>query len=382
MSAAGCPLRIGVPRYLGKVSAASGMGKMWARVLPALSGLGVEVRFADPGGRRRGLLFWGEGARVGRGGVGRGGVGRGGLDAWLVDGHQGEVDAGGIPVVAQMHEAPWLEDWALYEVDQGFISYVRQRSDAGARQAARIIVPSEFSRRQVIEAHNIPPERVRAVPHGVDSALFSPVAAPAGRALVAERMAARSGSPASGRPYIAYVSVVHPRKNTTALRQATTLLAERGVDCALVMVAGVPPDRPDGPELLADAFADLPGYPGRVLGLTGLSEAEVAAVMAGASAFCLPSLAEGFGLPALEAMAAGVPLVTSNRGALPEVVGDAGVVVDPEPEKLADALEELLDDPERARTLGEAARQRALGFTWEATAKGWMSVIEQATREP
>jgi glycosyltransferase involved in cell wall biosynthesis len=101
--------------------------------------------------------------------------------------------------------------------------------------------------------------------------------------------------------------------------------------------------------------------------------------MAEADAFCLPSFFEGFGLPALEAMACGVPVVVSDRGALPEVVGEAGLVVAPEPAPIQDALRRVLSDRCLAQKLGAAGLRRASGFSWRRTAEGWLAALQRAT---
>jgi glycosyltransferase involved in cell wall biosynthesis len=105
---------------------------------------------------------------------------------------------------------------------------------------------------------------------------------------------------------------------------------------------------------------------------------ELAALMAGADVYCLPSLYEGFGITVLEAMACGAAVVVSDRGSLPEVVGEAGVVVAPQAQPLAAALEALLRDPQRRHRLGAAAVQRAAGFSWARCAESWLEVLLQA----
>jgi glycosyltransferase involved in cell wall biosynthesis len=172
--------------------------------------------------------------------------------------------------------------------------------------------------------------------------------------------------------------VVHPRKNLDALRQAMTGLAARGFPHALVLVAGPAADRADSAALEAAALAPIPGVATPVVNLAGASDADVARLMAGAAAFCLPSLMEGFGMAVAEAMACGAPVVVSDRGALPEVVGDAGIVVPPTAEALEAALADLLGHPAAAAALGARAQARAAGFTWERTAAGFLAALEAA----
>jgi glycosyltransferase involved in cell wall biosynthesis len=90
---------------------------------------------------------------------------------------------------------------------------------------------------------------------------------------------------------------------------------------------------------------------------------------------------EGFGLTALEAMACGIPVVVSNRGALPEVVDDAGVVIEPVAEAVENALASLVADPEMATRLSAAGRQRSLTMGWDRTAAAWLTVLEEAAAE-
>ena len=163
------------------------------------------------------------------------------------------------------------------------------------------------------------------------------------------------------------MGTVHPRKNLAALREAIS-----GVPARLALVLSPAPDRPDSRELMAAARAELPGG---VDAFSGLPDAGVAALMAGAAAVCVPSLSEGFGLTALEGMACGAPVVAANRGALPEVVGRAGVLVEPDPEGLRAGLARALEDRGELRAAG---RERARAFTWDAAAAGWRRSLERA----
>ncbi len=123
--------------------------------------------------------------------------------------------------------------------------------------------------------------------------------------------------------------------------------------------------------------AALAGRGLRALGR--VDDARLAELVGAARAFAYPSLYEGFGLPPLEAMACGVPVVTSDVSSLPEVVGDAGLRVDPrDPRALAVALRRLVDEPELAARLGERGRERARGFTWRRAAAALEDVFREA----
>jgi glycosyltransferase involved in cell wall biosynthesis len=175
--------------------------------------------------------------------------------------------------------------------------------------------------------------------------------------------------------------MIHPRKNLPAVRAAVATLAAEGLPHGLVVVGGHASDRQDGRELMAAAAQELPGAPGRVVHLDGIDDTELAGVMARADVICLPSFYEGFGIPVIEAMACGTPAVVSDRGALPEVVGDTGLVVAPDADAVTGALRRLLTEPGLAGRLGPAARERAAEFTWERTVEGWLAVLRTAADE-
>jgi glycosyltransferase involved in cell wall biosynthesis len=341
-------LRVGVTALLSLYPSDSGVGIMWRNVLAEL-GDGFDARGLEPGSLR---------ARLWR------------PQVWAQDGHQGPL-AVRAPVVAQLHEAAWADPDTRAALDPAFIDLYEESSRAAARQAARIVTPSESSARQITEAYGVPSDRIVVAPHGVDHSVFRPDAS-GGSDVVARA----GGDP--GRPYVLFVSQLHPRKNLGALRDAMTRLAARGFPHSLVIVGRPPMDRPDAAEVARDATADLPGTEGRVVHLEGISDAELAAVMAGAAAFCLPSFMEGFGLTALEAMACGTPVVVSDRGALQEVVAGAGAVVHPTPEAVEDALAGVLSDDDRARALARAGHERSREFTWAATARHWARAFREA----
>jgi glycosyltransferase involved in cell wall biosynthesis len=213
-----------------------------------------------------------------------------------------------------------------------------------ARRARLVITVSRFSRDEICDRLGVPSGRVAVIPNGV-SAAFSPAADPA-------PVRAALGL---DRPYVLALATRVARKNLGALDAARTRLAERGIE--LVTAGG-------GRGYMREG--ELPG--GRALGY--VAEERLPGLYAGALAFAMPSLYEGFGLPCLEAMACGTPVVAADRTALPEVCASAALRVDPhDPAGFAAALLRLAtDDAERAR-LSAAGRERAARFTWERTAE-------------
>jgi glycosyltransferase involved in cell wall biosynthesis len=210
-----------------------------------------------------------------------------------------------------------------------------------ARRAQLVIAPSEHVRAELAERFGVPAERLRAIAPGVDPSFSEPPdPAPLLRRL------------GLSRPYVLAVGTDSPRKNLGLLDAIGPALAEAGLEVA---VAGsgrpyLPPTR---------------GTTARRLGY--VPDSELPALYAGAAAFAMPSLYEGFGLPCLEAMAAGTPVVAADRAALPEACGGAALLADPrDPGAFAAAL---LDAAGRERErLAAAGRERAAELTWERTA--------------
>jgi glycosyltransferase involved in cell wall biosynthesis len=216
-----------------------------------------------------------------------------------------------------------------------------------ARRADGIIVNSDYTRRQVVERLGVPPEKVT-------------VCTPGNPGWPRRTAKAQPGP-------ILFLGTLEPRKNLHRLMEAYALLLERRPDIPDMVLAGAlgTPTRDlfSGPMSLARAIdrVRLTGY---------VSDDERQRLYGEASMLVLPSLEEGFGIPALEAMTLGLPVVASNRGALPEVLGSAGILVDPEDANaLASAIERVLDDPSLRRQMEEAGLARASQFSWRQSAE-------------
>jgi glycosyltransferase involved in cell wall biosynthesis len=204
--------------------------------------------------------------------------------------------------------------------------------------ADMVIAVSEDTADDLTSLLQVRQEKIRVVPNGVEPFFFE---------AVPDRGPVRE-------PYVLFVGTPEPRKNLDGLFAAMTVLKARGVAVQLVVVgAGGWGTRPD-----LDSGAR---WMGRV------SDDELRALYANAACLALPSPHEGFGIPALEAMAAGTPVVAARSGALPEVTGGAAVLVDPgDATAIADGIEVAIVEGERLRTLGRA---RAREFTWRKAAE-------------
>ncbi len=238
--------------------------------------------------------------------------------------------------------------------------------DAVRRAVARgawIHTSSDFVAGEIRDAFDVEPDRVVVVPLGIP-----PVAG--GSVEAGHRLAGSDR-------YVLTLGTVEPRKNLPRLVAAFDAVAGSDPSARLV-VAGAPGW--DGGAFERARAAARHG--GRILHLGYVGAAERADLMAGASAFAFPSLYEGFGFPPLEAMAAGVPVVASTAGSLPEVLGDAAVLVDPtDTDALAGALDRLLREPGLAERLADLGRRNAARYSWEDTTERMVRLYRQVAGE-
>lgn len=233
-----------------------------------------------------------------------------------------------------------------------------------ARRADAIIAVSEATRRDVIDLLRVPPERVTVVPEAVDSE-FAPPPAEEGR-----RVAKTFGVP--GR-YVLYVGQFDPRKNMDGLLAA---FARAAADKELRLVIAGDLGKLSG--FLTRALDNTRAPRDRVVVTGRVDDPTLAALYAGAECLLHAALLEGFGLTPLESLAAGTPVVGYRAGAVEEVVGDAGVLVDPsEPNALGDALVAYLADHAGQRALRARARPRAALFSWDRAAADTLAVYRR-----
>jgi len=284
------------------------------------------------------------------------------------------LDQSGIPLwdrvgksVVTIHDViPLVLPWAFSRRHRWVLATALGRI---RKQAEQVIVPSAAVAEDVVRYLQIEQERISVIPMGCDPR-FQPSIAP-----VQAPIRRRYDLPER---YILFVGTLEPRKNVKALLQAFAhLAAEQPQDDLKLVIVG----RPGwGSENYVGMVAAL-GLQNAVRFPGFVDDDHLPDLYRGALLFVYPSLYEGFGLPVLEAMACGIPVITSNRSSLPEVAGDAALLVDPtQAEALAAAMSALLHDDALRQALRAKGLARAATFTWEVVAQRTVDVYRTVSR--
>jgi glycosyltransferase involved in cell wall biosynthesis len=263
-----------------------------------------------------------------------------------------------IPLV--LPEYKWREASRMYT---GLISFTSKRANA-------IIAVSECSRRDIVSTLGIPADKIHVIGNAVHPS-YHPISDSWLLAAVRERYNI-------ARKYILYFGGFDLRKNVQRIiRSYAALPAPLRAEYQLVIAGRLHllghPLYPDPRPLVREL--DMGD---RIIFTGQIREQDKAPLYSGATAFLFPSLYEGFGMPVLEAMACGAPVITSRVSALPEVVGDAGVLIDPYSEPaISEALGEILTSPKKRHELGQRARERSRMFSWRQVAEQTVAVYEK-----
>ncbi len=257
------------------------------------------------------------------------------------------------PTVITIHDVSWIRHPGAHPVER--VRAMDRYFPATLLQASQIITDSQFVRQELLDLFGLPPDSVQSIPLGVDR-LFQPLL-PAQTLAVMERHRLVHGS------YFMTVGTLEPRKNLqTALDAFLSLPAAVRQHYPLLM-AGMPGWNSSALEQKIASSERT----GDVRRLGYLTRVELAQVLSGATALVFPSVYEGFGLPPLEAMACGVPVIASNAASIPEVVGDCGILVDPfDVCGLSEAMRHLAQNADERKAMAEKGLLRSRQYSWEA----------------
>jgi glycosyltransferase involved in cell wall biosynthesis len=241
-----------------------------------------------------------------------------------------------------------------YLPNRAAYAYARATMWAAARRSDRILTVSEASKRDILHFFNVPPEKIVVVYNAIDEHFW---VTPGDEAIARVRERYQLDH-----KFVLYVGNIKPHKNLVRLIEAFAELRTSEAEDLKLLIIGDEISRL--PALRRAVHKHKLHKHVRFLGY--LPDDTLAILYRLASAFAFPSLYEGFGLPPLEAMASGTPVVTSNQSSLPEVTGDAAVLVDPyDVESIVDGLRRVLGDPALAADLGRRGQERAREFSWE-----------------
>lgn len=239
------------------------------------------------------------------------------------------------------------------------------------KRADVVVTDSEFSRSEIIKYFPQYRDKVEVVPCGVDCDMFKPIQ---DRSII-EKVKANHNIKGK---YFLYLGTLEPRKNLTRLVKAYEILSRRKEDCPLLVLAG-------GKGWLYDEIfeeVNKSGLGDKVIFTQYIPGEEICPLMNGAEAFVFPSLYEGFGMPPLEAMACGTPVIVSGSASLPEVVGDCGLIVDAySEESIADAMGKIADNEELRKQLSEKGIIRAREFSWKKSAEKLYTIYERLVQQ-
>lgn len=258
-----------------------------------------------------------------------------------------------------------------YLPNRAAYAYARATMWAAARRSARVLTVSEASKRDILRYFDIPPEKVVVVYNGIDERFSVPPAAE-DVARVRERYQL-------DQRFVLYAGTIKPHKNLIRLIHAFHELRASGFDDVSLLISG-------------DEISKLPALRRavhehklhkHVRFLGHLPDEMLAILYRLAAVFVFPSLYEGFGLPPVEAMASGTPVVTSNVSSLPEVTGDAALLVDPyDVDSIVDGLSRVLSDPALAQTMRQKGLVRAREFSWERSVGRTLALYREIAVRP
>ena len=268
--------------------------------------------------------------------------------------------------VAIVHDLAFIHPQAAVNFDPATINTLDRWTAQNIHAATALIAVSNTVARDIIHTYGIPPTTVTTAHHGVDHTRFHPNHDKAAVAACLERHKINGD-------YVLFVGTVQPRKNLPCLVEATKKARVRGLGATLVVAGADGWRSTQSFESIERSGSDVARYIGQV----GVKDLPL--LIAGARAFVSVARDEGFGMPALEAMASGVPVIVANEAGLAEVVDDAGLMVNPsDTDAIADALLRITEDETLRADMITRGLERARNFTWKSAAGNVWAAIEQA----
>ena len=271
-----------------------------------------------------------------------------------------------VPSVVTVHDLAFLAYPAAFHAAKR--RYLAAMTRLSVHRARRVIAVSTHTRDDLVHRFGVRPERVTVIPNAAD-ARFRPATDPTAIAQFKQT----NNLPDR---FILFVGTLEPRKNLRRLIEAFALIAESDAETKLVIIGAAGWLTSDlAPLVYARGLTDRIVFTGYV------SDDDLPCWYQAATIFCYPSLYEGFGLPILEAMACGTPVVTSRTSSIPEVTGETAMLIDPtDVAALARALRSVLTDKARQHEMSAAGIARARAYSWEHTAEATLDVIRAAAR--
>jgi glycosyltransferase involved in cell wall biosynthesis len=273
----------------------------------------------------------------------------------------------GRPTVVTIHDAAFFSEPDVHNPVRS--TYIKSATRTACRRATRMIVPSKATRDELVRLLGADPTRIDVAYHGVDHVAFH-------RPTDDEKQRLSDRLGLHGRPYVAFLGALEPRKNVPNLIRGWVQAVAALPDPPALVLAGSGgwDDEVDG------AMATVPPQL-RVVRPGYLRWSSLPGFFGGAIVVALPSRGEGFGLPVLEAMACGAPVLTTQRASLPEVGGEAVAYTEPDAESVGRALRALIDDAGRRKTLADAAYMRSQEFTWAVSAEAHLASYQRAVEQ-
>ncbi len=269
-----------------------------------------------------------------------------------------------LPTIITVHDLSWIKYPEVHPASR--VQEMNRFFESGVKRANHIVTDAEFIRQEFIQHFNYPADRITAIPLGVSESFSSYSQEETSATLIKNNL--------KHSKYILAVGTLEPRKNLTVAIDAFLLLPKELRQQYPLVIAGSKGWLLEGLEkkinsLIKHGEIRLIGY---------VHQDELPHVIAGALTLVFPSIYEGFGLPPLEAMACGVPVIASNSSSIPEVVGDTGILLNSnDTQGFADAMQSLIEDPQRRAILSQKALERSKQFTWEKCALSTLEVYKK-----